>query len=207
MSHMPVYPPGCVSDRARIEYRLSLKTVEHGDDECWGWTGATTSNGYAHFARTTLYGETRSYPNGHVVRWALHNGRWPEKGEVVMHTCDNPPCTNPRHLVLGTQKTNARDRARTGRWFGMRTGKLTPEQVLYVRNSPKTQMELARELGVSQPTISNIRTGKTYDETGHPRLPEANPNRDRHDRFNIGLHRRWHESRGKKNALCPFCSD
>lgn len=36
-------------------------------------------------------------------------------GKVVMHTCDNPRCINPDHLVLGTQAQNNADRHAKGR--------------------------------------------------------------------------------------------
>ena len=36
-------------------------------------------------------------------------------GSVVMHTCDNKKCINPKHLVAGTQKQNMEDAARKGR--------------------------------------------------------------------------------------------
>ena len=37
------------------------------------------------------------------------------KGVVVRHTCDNPRCINPEHLIGGTLADNNRDRAERGR--------------------------------------------------------------------------------------------
>lgn len=36
----------------------------------------------------------------------------------VLHRCDNPPCINPEHLYVGTQKDNARDMTIRGRSGG-----------------------------------------------------------------------------------------
>ena len=36
-------------------------------------------------------------------------------GQVVRHTCDNPPCVNPDHLLLGTQQDNVNDKMTRGR--------------------------------------------------------------------------------------------
>lgn len=35
--------------------------------------------------------------------------------EVVMHSCDNPRCVNPKHLLPGTRGLNNKDRAAKGR--------------------------------------------------------------------------------------------
>lgn len=37
------------------------------------------------------------------------------KGKVIMHSCDNPKCINPEHLILGTQGENIRDCVTKGR--------------------------------------------------------------------------------------------
>ena len=156
-------PRNQMSDIERATWRVFSKTRVGEWDECWEFEGATTSNGYAHLAGATLYGEYREYPYGHRTVWAVFNGRWPSSGEVVQHSCDNPPCVNPAHLIIGTQADNVSTRPRSGRWFGMSTGKLTPTQVAEIRASNKPQTALAKEFNVSQQTISNVITGKTYD--------------------------------------------
>lgn len=36
-------------------------------------------------------------------------------GKVIRHSCDNPRCINPSHLLIGTRADNNRDRAMRGR--------------------------------------------------------------------------------------------
>ena len=160
----PAYPipRNQMSETEQAAWRLFSKADVGEWDECWPFKGATTSNGYAHLNGILLYGEFRQYPYGHRTAWALFNGRWPTSNEVVQHTCDNPPCVNPAHLIVGTQADNVATRPRSGRWFGMSTGKLTPVQVEEIRASNKPQTALAKEFNVSQKAISNIITGKTY---------------------------------------------
>lgn len=41
-----------------------------------------------------------------------------DKSLVVRHTCDNPSCVQPDHLVLGTQRDNMLDMHQRGRFKG-----------------------------------------------------------------------------------------
>lgn len=78
-----------------------------GPAACWPWTACTDGRGYGIFQ---LYGRSR---RAHRVAFELWNARTP--GEVVRHSCDNPTCCNPRHLLDGTHTENVADRVARGR--------------------------------------------------------------------------------------------
>src|SRR5690348_7619242 len=79
---------------------------------CWSWTGITTPNGYG-----ILYIASRKRIGAHRASWQLHRGPIPA-GLHVLHRCDNPPCTNPEHLFLGTHSDNMKDAAKKDRHKG-----------------------------------------------------------------------------------------
>lgn len=70
---------------------------------CWDWKG---------YKNKQLYGRMGVGPsqcvNAHRVSWVIHFGEIPD-GLFVCHKCDNPSCTNPEHLFLGTRQDNAYD--------------------------------------------------------------------------------------------------
>lgn len=87
------------------------KVDVRGPDECWLWQGTNMGKGYGAIRPA---GSDR--PTGaHRVSWAMHNGRWPAHGEIVMHSCDTPACVNPGHLSIGSQQENVQDCVRKGR--------------------------------------------------------------------------------------------
>jgi hypothetical protein len=82
--------------------------VEVVPGACWKWKGAKLPFGYGRFRWN---GEQEC---AHRASWMIHNGPIPD-GLVVMHKCDNPECSNPEHLQLGTQADNIHDRDAKGR--------------------------------------------------------------------------------------------
>jgi len=50
----------------------------------------------------------------HRAMYMLHYGPIPD-GMVIRHTCDNPPCVNPEHLLMGTEEDNRNDMYLRGR--------------------------------------------------------------------------------------------
>ena len=77
---------------------------------CLHWVGPKTRDGYGVVSIAGLN------VLGHRAVFAFSGGD-PEV-EVVMHTCDNPSCCNPEHLVGGTYKENMDDMAGKGRRRG-----------------------------------------------------------------------------------------
>lgn len=133
-----------------VEDRFWAKVVRH-DEGCWEWTGCRDNHGYG-----CLWVEP-AMEKGHRVSWTIHNGPIPD-GLFVRHRCDNPPCTRPDHLVLGTQLDNMADmyaRGRGRKQRGIRV--LTPEAIadIQARYSYRkvTEKQLGVEYGVSVSTI------------------------------------------------------
>lgn len=98
----PVWPPAEERFWAHVEVR--------GDDECWPWTGERMKAGYGRFCPVG-----RRPVSTHRYSWRLANPDAPEP-VMVRHSCDNPPCANPRHLRAGTALDNMRDKMKRGRW-------------------------------------------------------------------------------------------
>jgi hypothetical protein len=121
-------------------------------DQCWEWTAA----------RIDGYGYYRHYM-AHRVAYELHHGVHPGKLKVC-HTCDNPPCCNPHHLFLGTQKENVADMNAKGRGNPSRgeqvhTVKITEDDVREIRRlhaSGVTQVRLGADYGLSQSNVWHI---------------------------------------------------
>lgn len=71
---------------------------------CFIWMHGTDHRGYGR----VLYKGRLSV--AHRVAWEIMFGAIP-KGMFVCHSCDTPSCINPRHLFLGTNSDNQRQKA------------------------------------------------------------------------------------------------
>lgn len=83
-----------------------------GPDACWPWVGG---GGHV-FGYGQIWDADLGRAEGaHRVAYRLVNGAIPEDAPCIRHTCDNPPCCNPAHLVAGTQSENLGDMSARGR--------------------------------------------------------------------------------------------
>lgn len=100
--------------------RFWSKVVRRGPDECWLWTGGTSSTGYGRFH----YSPEHRDRYAHVVSLLIAVGEAGYDRACACHHCDTPLCVNPAHLYWGTQATNVRDMVARGRASGGRAKKV-----------------------------------------------------------------------------------
>lgn len=124
-------------------------------------------------------GYGRRHVDGKVVsvhRWVVAqiDGWDALEGQSVLHLCDNPPCYRYDHLRIGSHAENMADCAAKGRFArGERVGRavLTSSDVDEIRSSHasgESQQSLAARFGVTNPHISRIVRGLTWQHTHQP---------------------------------------
>jgi hypothetical protein len=165
--------PAQVNPTAMQVKNFWKKVVKGEPGECWKWTGAKTPRGY---------GRIMLKPKvclAHRMAWTCSRGAIPD-GLCVLHNCDNPECTNPSHLRIGTHQENMCDmvtrnrcnplkgddhpfrinpeRAPRGETNGM--AKLNKEKVSMIRSlyreGGETYHSLAFKFGVSFGLIGEV---------------------------------------------------
>jgi hypothetical protein len=79
------------------------------DNECWIWTKNKDQCGYGNFCFNS------KQIKAHRFSFIIFKGEI-KKGNLILHSCDNPSCVNPNHLSQGTSRDNVRDSMNKGRF-------------------------------------------------------------------------------------------
>ena len=147
------------------------RVAKGGPDECWEWQ-----------ACRSMYKPGRDYGvtwmdgkkwSTHRLAWTLTYGPIPE-GKLILHSCDNPPCCNPRHLRPGSQVDNVGECLNKGRGNREKgtdryNAKFTEKDILSIRARYKFRgginsgVSIAKEFGVQRTTIDAIINRRSWD--------------------------------------------
>lgn len=131
-----------------------LERGERQSNGCLEWRGKRNRQGY---------GITSTGKREYRVHRRVYALRFGEEPEAVLHTCDNPSCMEPTHLIGGTRAENNIDKMLKGR--ARSRAKLTHDQVLEIkcrRAAGERGVDLAAEFHVSGPTICDITKGRSW---------------------------------------------
>jgi len=131
---------------------------------CWGWSGSKLKK----YKSVQYNGKSI---DAHRASWIIYKGPIPD-GMFICHKCDNPACTNPDHLFLGTPTDNVHDMHKKGR-ANILKGELAPSSKLtnnevkeikkLLRNKTCSDFEeVAKKYRVHTRTISDIYYNKTW---------------------------------------------
>lgn len=142
------------------------------DDECWEWSAGKTSR--LPGQNYGLFSWNHKGIRAHRFSFELHYGPLVGK-EMACHTCDNPPCCNPKHLFRGNAKRNSDDMMSKGRH---KNGQMVhPEIVKRGQSHPMHKiteakaMEILRssastndlmQYSLSKSAVNGIRSGRSW---------------------------------------------
>lgn len=149
-----------------VEQRFWRMANKRGEDDCWEWSGNRLPKGYGVIGKG---GKGNGVITAHRLSYTMHKGEIPPS-MVVMHSCDNPCCVNPKHLSVGTYSDNNNDSVAKGRgmhradhllYKGGRSNPsaISAEVAKAILEDVGTDTWLAKKHGVSRETARKIKTG------------------------------------------------
>lgn len=145
------YPPRGQSADERLRW-YGWRVTSSG---CWEWLGGRDRYGYG---KVGCYGKIFL---AHRLAYLAWIGLIPN-GMSIRHSCDNPPCINPEHLIIGTNADNVRDRVTRHRSHS----KLSEDDVVAIRKTYAvgdiTLKKLAEQYNVSFQLIGLVVNRKNW---------------------------------------------
>ena len=154
-----------LSEKFKQRFISRLKIL--GENRCWEWQGYLNEKGYGRISyKGSLY-------YAHRLSYVMANNHEFSSLDIVMHTCNNPKCCNPKHLQLGTIQENNEQKRVENRFYinprKKRKKKFTEEQVMVIRlrlRNGHGTWNIASDTGASTQCIRDIKNWVTWKEVG-----------------------------------------
>ena len=153
---------------SKMPLGFSGKYKQAAVDACWEWLAGKNAQGYGS-VNQAAYGDQLA----HRVVYKTCIAGIPD-GLIVMHTCDNPGCVNPAHLLLGTRGQNNADRSAKGRnnsklrqGEGNGRAKLTEADAVAIqcrRASGEILRIIADDYGISIAQVHRITNNQSWNK-------------------------------------------
>jgi hypothetical protein len=156
-----------------VKVTLFWSSVDRrGPDECWPWI-AYSEEGYGRFFYEGLM------RGAHELALTFTTGEVRAPELDTCHSCNNPPCCNPRHLRFDTRQSNVDDMVAAQR---QRKGRFSDDQIRTMRlrySNGAAQVDLARDYGITNGLVSQIVRGLRYAHAPGP-ITESRERYNRH---------------------------
>lgn len=131
------------------------------DDECWEWKASKNKKGYG---CGCWINSLKKNIKAHRLSYMIHNNTLIDETTMILHSCDNPSCVNPKHLRPGTALENSQDARSRGRIaLNKKRGiehpqnKLTEQQVLEIREASGKQRDIAKQYNINRRLVWAIK--------------------------------------------------
>ena len=130
-----------------------------GPDDCWIWRGGR-QRGYGAFYNKG------NVERAHRISYIIEHGNIDNK-LLVLHSCDNKLCVNPKHLRQGSHIDNVHDAMNkelynNNKKLNTEAVKVIKWMLKYRKNVYGIGNKLARLYNVDKVTISLIKRGKIW---------------------------------------------
>ncbi len=141
-----------------------MKTLEtllkntRKEKDCLIWLGLFNTDGYPR-----IYWNGSSNGKVHRIIYTLVHPEENIAGKHIRHTCDNPKCINPNHLLSGTPEENIQDRCLRNRTYKKITKEIVLTCLALLQEGKLSQKEIAQYLQINPRRVSDINCG-IYDK-------------------------------------------
>lgn len=148
--------------KLRCKAIYEKKVIKLSEDECWSWKDSLSEK-YG----VVICGGKKI--RAHRLSWLVHFGEL-TSDQCVLHSCDNPPCSNPKHLFLGTRADNNKDmvnKKRNKGNAGSSNGRATITESIVVElkrllSFGESPTKLSHDFNISRTIIYSIKYGVTW---------------------------------------------